>query len=199
MTIPAEFIELLREASSIVAVVGEHVELRKSGAQLIGRCPFHQERTASFYVHPGKGVFKCHGCSAGGDVFAFIRLLNKSTFREAVEYLAAKAGLQLSGFSPTPELKAKVSAMKARRERELELERFINDRIEAVNQHYRTLGRAANHAEECLRAGESDPYVHDLAWAAIQRYLAFQNRIERDGLLDPEILRSEWEQQRAAA
>src|SRR5437667_8122565 len=128
MTIPAEFIELVREASPIAEIVGERVELRKSGAQLVGKCPFHADHSPSFYVHPARG-FYCHGCQAKGDVITFIRLLNKCSFREAVEFLAARAGLKLDGFNASPELKAKVFAMKAQRERE----RFINDRIDAVN------------------------------------------------------------------
>src|SRR6266566_9644517 len=154
MTIPAEFIELVREASSIVTIAGEHVQLRKSGAQLVGKCPLHGDGTPSFSVNPAKQVFFCHGCRVGGDVITFVRLLHKSTFREAVEFLAARAGLKFEGFTASPELIAKVSTMKAQRERELELERFINDRIEVVNRQYRALGRAATHAEDCLRAGE---------------------------------------------
>jgi len=192
-----EQVEAVRMMNAIQDIIGEHIELRKSGAQLVGKCPFHGDGMPSFSVNPAKQVFFCHGCRVGGDVITFVRLLHKSTFREAVEFLAARAGLKLDGFNASPELKAKVSAMKAQRERELELERFINDRIEDVNRQYRALGRAATHAEDCLRAGESDPHVHDLAWAAIERYIAFQNRIEREGLLDPDILRSEWEQQHA--
>ncbi len=199
MTIPAEFIELVREASSIVTIAGEHVQLRKSGAQLVGRCPFHSDHAPSFSVHPGKGVFLCRGCGVGGDIFSFIQLLHKCGFRQSVEFLAARAGLKLEDFNASPELTQKVSEMKAKRRDLEDFERFLNDRIEAVNRQYRALGRAATHAEDCLRAGESDPYVHEMAWAAIQRYIDFQNRIEREGLCDPEVLKAEWEQQRVAA
>ena len=199
ITIPTEFIELLREASSIVTIVGEHVRLRRSGVELVGRCPFHADQTPSLYVHPGKGVFRCHGCQTGGDVFEFVRLFHKCSFRQSVEFLAARAGLKLDGFNASPELTQKVSEMKAKRREIEDFERFLNDRIEAVNRQYRALGRAATHAEVCLRAGESDPHVHDLAWDALKRFIDFEARIEHEGLCDLDILRSEWEQMRAAA
>ena len=179
MNIPAEFVELVRNASNIAAVVGERVELRKSGAELVGRCPFHSEKTPSFYVQPNKGVFHCHGCNAGGDVFEFVRRLHKCTFRESVEYLAAKAGLKLNGFTPSAELTAKVASMRAQRQREAALQHFIHDRIEAVSRRHRALGRSAT-------------------WAAIERYIDFEVRIEREGLCDPDIIKSEWEQRVAA-
>ncbi len=197
--ITPEFIELVRESADIATVVGEQVHLRKSGVELCGCCPFHADKTPSLFVRPGKGVFHCHGCGVGGDIFTFIQLLHKCSFRQSIEFLAARAGLKLEGFNASPELIAKVSEMKAKQQEREDFERFLNHRIEAINRKYRALGRAATHAEDCLRAGESDPYVHDLAWDALKRYIDFSNRIEREGLLDPDILRSEWEQQHVAA
>ena len=71
--IPAETIEAVRALSPIEQVISEHVRLRRSGAQLLGRCPFHADKTPSFSVHPAKQVFHCHGCGAGGDVFQFVQ------------------------------------------------------------------------------------------------------------------------------
>ncbi len=194
-----EQVEAVRMMNAIQDIIGEHIELRKSGAQLVGKCPFHGDGMPSFSVNPAKQVFFCHGCRVGGDVITFVRLLHKSTFREAVEFLAARAGLKFEGFTAPPELIAKVSEMKAKRQEREDFERFLNHRIEAINRKYRALGRAATHAEDCLRAGESDPYVHDLAWDALKRFIDFEARIEREGLCDPDIIRSEWEQKRAAA
>lgn len=199
MTIPAEFIQLVREASPLAEVAGEHVQLRKSGAQLLGRCPFHDDSAPSFYVHPAKNVFLCHGCQTGGDVITFVRRLNNFSFRKAVEFLAARAGLKFEGFTASPELIRKVSETKSKRQAEADFDRFISDRIEAVNRQYRALSRAAIHAEECLRAGESDPHVHDLAWNALERFTSFELRIEREGLFDPGVIRSEWESRQRAA
>jgi hypothetical protein len=75
----------------------------------------------------------------------------------------------------------------------------INERIETINRQYRSLGRAATHAENCLRAGESDAYAQELAWAALERYRLFEARVEREGLCDLEFLKSEWSQLRDAA
>lgn len=195
----AELIEAIRSANPIEQVVSEHVQLRRSGQQLAGRCPLHSERTASFYAHPDKAAFKCHGCQAGGDVFRFVQLLHGYSFPEAVRHLAARAGMRCDGFQPSPELTAKVAALKAQREDELSFKRFCNERIESVSGHYRRLGRAATHAEDCLCAGESDPYIHDLAWGALERFISFAARIEREGLCDLEILRNEWSNREAAA
>jgi DNA primase catalytic core len=199
MRIPIEFVQLLREASSIVDVVGGHVKLRKAGVELVGRCPFHEDHTPSFYVHPDKQFFRCHGCQAGGDVFAFIRLLNKCSFREAVSHLAARAGIKLDGFRASPELTAGVQSIKAQRDDELAFKRFCDERIEMINRQHRSLSRAATHAEDYLRAGDSDPYLHDLAWSAFERFRTFEASIEREGLCDPDVLRSAWEELRRDA
>jgi DNA primase len=196
--IPAELIEAVRMLSPIEQVVSEHVKLRRSGAELIGRCPFHGDKKPSLSVNPGKGVFLCHGCGAAGDVYQFIELVFKCGFREAVRHLAERAGITLETFKPSPELTAKVRAATAKRKEREQFERFCRERIEAINRHYRALARAAGHAETCLRAGESDPYIHDLAWTALERFRAFEARIEREGLCDLDILRAEWSKREAA-
>lgn len=88
-------VEAIRSALDIVQVVGESVKLRKSGANFVGLCPFHQEKTPSFAVHPSKQIFHCFGCGVGGDVFKFVMLLESITFPEAVERLAEKANVRL--------------------------------------------------------------------------------------------------------
>lgn len=88
-------VEAIRSALDIVQVVGESVKLRKSGANFVGLCPFHQEKTPSFAVHPTKQIFHCFGCGVGGDVFKFVMLLENITFPEAVERLAEKANVRL--------------------------------------------------------------------------------------------------------
>jgi DNA primase len=89
------FVERVREANDIAAVVGEYVALRKAGARLAGLCPFHREKTASFYVNPSMQAFHCFGCGAGGDVFTFLMQHEKMTFPEAVRHLATRAGVPL--------------------------------------------------------------------------------------------------------
>ncbi len=89
------FVERVREATDIVEVIGAHVALKKAGARLGGLCPFHQEKTASFYVNPSLQAFHCFGCGAGGDVFSFIMTYEKMTFPEALRHLAERAGIPL--------------------------------------------------------------------------------------------------------
>lgn len=88
-------LEEIRAAADIVKVVGAYVKLRKAGANFVGLCPFHQEKTASFAVHPTKQIFHCFGCGAGGDVFKFVMLIDNVTFPEAVERVAESAGVRL--------------------------------------------------------------------------------------------------------
>ena len=80
---------------SVVDVIGETVALKKSGASFKGLCPFHGEKTASFYVTPNRESWKCFGCGLGGDVFSFVMQRDSVTFPEALKTLAAKAGVEL--------------------------------------------------------------------------------------------------------
>ncbi len=88
-------VEDVRAAADIVRIIGDYVQLRKAGANMMGLCPFHQEKTPSFAVHPGKQIFHCFGCGVGGDVFKFIMLVDNVTFPEALERLADKVGVTL--------------------------------------------------------------------------------------------------------
>jgi DNA primase len=186
-------VEAVRAANPIESVVADHTQLRRSGAQLIGRCPFHDEKTPSFSVNTNKQVFHCFGCGKGGDVFGFVRLIRDCSFNESLAVLAARAGIEIDGFQPSPELSAKVSALKAQREADLSFEKFCAERTAAISREHRDLSRAATLAEESLQAGTLGPYEHDLAWGALERFRNFQERIEREGLLDIAILRAEWE------
>jgi DNA primase len=86
----------VRERVRIDEVVGDHVALRKAGVgSLRGLCPFHDERTPSFHVRPQVGLFHCFGCGEGGDVIAFVMKIDHLSFVEAVERLAARAGVEL--------------------------------------------------------------------------------------------------------
>ena len=88
-------VEEVRAAADIVKIVGDHVKLRKAGANMMGLCPFHQEKTPSFAVHPTKQIFHCFGCGVGGDVFKFLMLLENLSFPEALRRVAEKAGITL--------------------------------------------------------------------------------------------------------
>src|SRR4051812_41829812 len=95
MGIVDEDVARVRAATDFVALAGEHIALKRVGRQWQGLCPFHGEKTPSFSINPELGVFHCFGCGAGGDVITFVRDLEHLTFVEAVERLAAKAGIAL--------------------------------------------------------------------------------------------------------
>jgi DNA primase len=100
-----EDVALVRERTSIADVVSEYVTLKPAGQGTVkGLCPFHDEKTPSFNVSTTKGVYFCYGCGAGGDAITFLTTLERLTFVEAVERLAAKAGVQLhySEAGPAP-------------------------------------------------------------------------------------------------
>jgi DNA primase len=93
-------LDQVREAADIVAVVGEHLTLRKTGRNHVGLCPFHGEKTPSFNVSREKGTYYCFGCKRGGDVIDFVMELERVSFAEAVERLAERFGVRLPPASP---------------------------------------------------------------------------------------------------
>jgi DNA primase len=91
-----EDIDLVRERSPIAEVIGEHLQLRGAGGgSLKGLCPFHEEKTPSFNVTPARGLYFCFSCQEGGDVISFIQKIENLSFAEAIERLAARAGIDL--------------------------------------------------------------------------------------------------------
>jgi len=84
--------EEIRRQTDLAEVVAGHVQLKSSGRKLRGLCPFHPEKTGSFYVDPDKGLWHCFGCKAGGDVFRFVELISGLSFVEAAQWLARRLG-----------------------------------------------------------------------------------------------------------
>ena len=93
--IPDDQIEEVRARADLVEVIGELVPLKRSGKDFKANCPFHEERTPSFYVVPSKGFYTCFGCSESGDAFAFVMKRLGLDFVEAVRYVAARSGVEL--------------------------------------------------------------------------------------------------------
>ena len=89
------FADRVKQQADIVRVVGEYVRLKKTGKDFSGLCPFHQEKTPSFTVSPVKQIFYCFGCGKGGDVFNFVREMEKCDFPEALKIVAEKSGIAL--------------------------------------------------------------------------------------------------------
>ncbi len=88
-------IEDIKDKLDIATVIGRYVQLKKSGTNLKGLCPFHHEKTSSFMVSPAKQIWHCFGCGEGGDVLGFIKRYENVEFREALEMAAEMAGIQL--------------------------------------------------------------------------------------------------------
>src|SRR5580704_15483211 len=89
------FAERVKQQADIVRVIGEYVRLKKTGQNFTGLCPFHQEKSPSFSVHPVRQIYHCFGCGAGGDVFKFVMEMDKSPFPEAVRTVAEKCGVPI--------------------------------------------------------------------------------------------------------
>jgi DNA primase len=100
-------VEAVKAAADFVAVVEERTQLRKSGGRLVGRCPFHEERTPSFSVNPGQGLFYCFGCHKGGDLITFVRESQGLDFGGAIEWLADRFRVELEYEDASPELEAR--------------------------------------------------------------------------------------------
>lgn len=89
-------LEDVKRANDIVELISEYVPLKKSGNKYRGLCPFHIEKTPSFYVDPEKQLFHCFGCNAGGDVISFVMIKEGVDFAEAVRILARRKGIELA-------------------------------------------------------------------------------------------------------
>ena len=93
--IPDDQVDEVRARADIVEVIGEFVSLKKSGKDFKARCPFHEEKTPSFYVVPDKGIYKCFGCGEAGDVFGFLMKQAGMDFVDAVRHVASRSGVEL--------------------------------------------------------------------------------------------------------
>lgn len=105
----SDIIQLIQETADITEIIGEHVTLKKGGANLKGLCPFHSEKTASFTVNPARKFFHCFGCGEGGDIFTFMMKFHRLTFPEALKELAARYQIDLPAthLSPADQVKTK--------------------------------------------------------------------------------------------
>lgn len=93
--LPELFIQQLKQSCDMERIVSGYLPLKKKGRYLVGLCPFHSERSPSFYVYPQNQSFYCFGCGAGGDVITFIRRIENLEYMEAVKLLADRCGLEL--------------------------------------------------------------------------------------------------------
>ncbi len=129
------FAQLVKQQADIVRIVGEYITLRKAGANYSALCPFHKEKSGSFYLYAAQGNFYCFGCHEHGDVFTFVMKMESLSFPEAVRAVAQKCGIPL----PKREFNSPEEA------REAGLRRQLIDIHEAATQYF----------EACLKSPEA--------------------------------------------
>jgi DNA primase len=173
LLIPEHKLEEIRERTDIVALVSRYVELKKSGRSYKGRCPFHEEKTASFHVTPEMHRFKCFGCQAGGDAIAFIQRYLGKSFVDSVRELAREAGVELvSAEDP------------AQRERHQ-----IKEATDLAAEHFRSLlwdeekGRKARAYLKARGVEDAVARAFGLGWA-LPSWSELSDKLLRAGMLE---------------
>ncbi len=179
-----EDIAAVRERSPIADVVGEYLQLRPAGGgSLKGLCPFHDEKSPSFNVTPGKELYYCFSCTAGGDVIKFVQEIEHLTFAEAIERLAARAGVELryeqGGYVPGQETSQRRRLIDAHRAAvDFYSERIRGDSASAARAFLAERGFELSDAER-FGVGYSPA-----AWDELTRHLRGR------GFTDEELLKS---------
>jgi DNA primase len=143
--IPPAFVQDLLARVDIVDVVGRHVALRRSGANLVGLCPFHGEKTPSFNVSPAKQFYHCFGCGASGDAIRFLTEHLGMSFVEAVHELAQRVGLNVPDDDATPEQRERAA-------RQREREATLGSVLAKAADHYARQLKATPRAIEYLKS-----------------------------------------------
>ncbi len=142
--IPSGFIADLLSRVDIVDVIGRHVQLKKGGANLMGLCPFHGEKSPSFSVSPSKQFFYCFGCGASGDAIRFLTEHTGATFRDAVTDLAQQVGLPVPDDERSDDERRIAAHNKAR-------QATLTEVLERAAQHYRGQLKGNARAVEYLK------------------------------------------------
>ncbi|WP_024833998.1 DNA primase [Ruminiclostridium josui] len=126
---PDDLIEEIRVSNDIVDVISEYVKLEKKGKNFFGKCPFHNEKTASFSVEPVKQIFHCFGCGKGGNVIHFIMSIENLEFPEALRLLADRAKIQIPDMTEGVRNDEKAVLKKEILDINLEAARFFRDNL----------------------------------------------------------------------
>lgn len=182
--IPEDILQRIRDATDIVDLISEHVQLVKKGRNYSGLCPFHDEKTPSFSVDPDRQFYHCFGCGVGGNVFKFIQEIDRVTFVEAVKFLADRAGVALPERSG-PSREETEAADNLYRANDLAQKYFhhllLNDDVGASARTYLQTRRLSGETIERFGLGYAPPEWDALLKVAGRRGLSPQI-LERAGL-----------------
>ncbi len=151
MAIPSSFIQELLARADIVDIVGRHVQLKKGGANFMGLCPFHGEKSPSFSVSPSKQFYHCFGCGVSGDAIKFMTEYGGMTFIEAVKDLAQQYGLQVPEDDVSPQDRARAAQV---REQQATLTSVLEKAGLAYIKHLRNAPRAIDYLKGRGLSGE---------------------------------------------
>ncbi|HZN46937.1 MAG TPA: DNA primase, partial [Ramlibacter sp.] len=144
MAIPQNFIQELLARADVVEIVGRYVQLKKGGANFMGLCPFHGEKTPSFTVSPAKQFYHCFGCGKNGNAIGFLMDYAGMNFVEAVKDLAGQYGMQVPEDDVSP-------AERARAAEQRQKQATLNDVLEKAGAAYRKHLKASPRAIEYLK------------------------------------------------
>ena len=171
----------IKERLSIEEVVSSYIKLERAGANLKAKCPFHNEKTPSFFVSPDRGSYYCFGCGASGDIFTFVEEFEGLDFKGALRLLADRAGVALTSYS------------KDTAENKSEKEKLYEAMEEATNYFENNLGENIEALEYLKGRGLNEKSIKDfrigfalLDWRKLYEYLRSKNftdsEIEKAGL-----------------
>lgn len=170
--IPEHKIQEVLERVDLVTLISRHVELKKSGREFKGRCPFHQEKTPSFYVVPEKRFYFCHGCRASGDAVSFVTRYLGKNFLDAVRDLAREVGVDLEA--------AQDPAAKERQQ--------LKEVTDVAAEHFRALlwsdeGGAARAYLASRGVSEETAQAFGLGWAP-EAWSLLADKLTQNGMID---------------
>ncbi|MCL2343869.1 MAG: DNA primase, partial [Firmicutes bacterium] len=179
MAFSDSFLQDLTERNDIVDVVGEYVRLiKRSGRNQFGLCPFHSEKTPSFSVNPDKQIFHCFGCGKGGGVISFVMEMENLDFRDAVAFLARRAGVRVPEEDKDPAA--------GRRERMLTLNR---DAARFFHDCLKNAGGAARAQDYVRQRGISEKMVKVFGLGfAPDSWDSLVHAMKAKGYTEPELL-----------
>ena len=185
--VPEDILQRIRDATDIVDLVSEHVQLTKRGRNFFGICPFHDEKSPSFSVDPDRQIYHCFGCGVGGNAFKFIQEIDRVTFVEAIKFLAARTGITIPQHAG-PSREEDAAADELYRANDLAQKYFhhllLNDEVGASARTYLQTRGLADETIARFGLGYAPPEWDALLKVAGRRGLAPQI-LERAGLALP--------------